>query len=85
MTSRASFDETARYWAQIYAGAPVKDGAGADGATGGGGKAPSRTGTPRDEIAIAGLEKAHVDQFEALGFERGKVVSLITLSEGRVS
>lgn len=30
----------------------------------------------KDEVAIAGLEKAHVDQFEALGFERSKVVSL---------
>ena len=28
----------------------------------------------RDEIAMAGLEKAHVEQFESLGFERGKVV-----------
>ena len=27
-----------------------------------------------DEIAMAGLEKAHVDQFENLGFPRGKVV-----------
>ena len=70
MTSRASFDETARYWAQIYAGAPGK---------GNNGKAPEgvaavRAETPRDEVQMAGLEKAHVDQFEALGFERGKVV-----------
>lgn len=28
----------------------------------------------RDEIAMAGLEKAHVEQFESLGFERTKVV-----------
>ena len=27
-----------------------------------------------DEVAIAGLEKAHVDQFESLGFPRTKVV-----------
>ena len=67
-TSRASFEETARYWAQIYAGAPPKEGS----------KAPVKpTGTPRDEIAIAGLERAHVDQFESLGFERSKVVSLL--------
>ena len=68
MTSRASFDETARYWAQIYASAPPKPGTKV--------AEPSRTGTPRDEVAMAGLEKAHVDQFEALGFERGKVVCL---------
>ena len=29
----------------------------------------------RDEVAMAGLEKAHVDKFEALGFDRPKVVS----------
>ncbi|EJC98382.1 uncharacterized protein FOMMEDRAFT_23645 [Fomitiporia mediterranea MF3/22] len=67
MTSRSSFEATARYWAQTYAGAPAKDGV----------KQPSRTGTPRDEVAIAGLEKAHVDQFEALGFERGKVIDVL--------
>lgn len=52
-TSRASFNDTARYWTQTYAGGQ-----------------PSA----KDEVAIAGLEKAHVDQFEALGFERTKVV-----------
>ena len=66
-TSRSSFEETARYWAQIYANAPIKPGSKA--------ADPSRTGTPKDEVAIAGLEKAHVDQFEGLGFERSKVVS----------
>ena len=64
MTSRSSFNETARYWAQAYAGAP------------GGAKAgKGTTGGARDEIAMAGLEKAHVEQFEGLGFERSKVVS----------
>lgn len=59
MTSRSSFEQTARYWAQAYAGAPreVKD------------------TTVDDEVAIAGLDKAHVDQYESLGFPRGKVVS----------
>lgn len=64
MTSRASFDETARYWAQTYAGAPVKPGA------------KAAEPAPRDEVAMAGLERAHVDQFEALGFERSKVVRI---------
>lgn len=61
MTSKSSFNETARYWTEIYAGGPA-----------------SKTATAaaaKDEVAIAGLEKAHVDQFEALGFERSKVVS----------
>ncbi|TFK22922.1 hypothetical protein FA15DRAFT_705929 [Coprinopsis marcescibilis] len=63
MTSRGSFEQTARYWAQIYAGAP-----------GGDGKAVKQVD---DEVAIAGLEKAHVDQFESLGFPRGKVIDVL--------
>ena len=62
-TSKGSFDDTARYWTQIYAGGP-----------GARGKNPGKIQSVRDEVAMAGLEKAHVDQFEALGFERGKVV-----------
>ena len=58
MTSKSSFEETARYWAVTYAGAPGK----------GRGRAVD------DQVAMAGLEKAHVDKFEALGFERSKVV-----------
>lgn len=62
-TSKGSFDETARYWTQIYAGGP-----------GASGKSPEKVQSARDEVAMAGLENAHVDRFEALGFERGKVV-----------
>ena len=65
MTSRSSFEETARYWAQTYAGAPSKGEA----------RKPGAGSGVRDEIAMAGLEKAHVEQFENLGFERSKVVS----------
>ena len=61
MTSRESFEETARYWTHIYAGGPGKETLkGVKGA--------------RDEVAIAGLDKVHVDKFEALGFDRSKVV-----------
>ncbi len=66
MTSRSSFNDTARYWTEIYAGGPASKTA-----------ASASAAEPKDEVAIAGLEKAHVDQFEALGFERSKVVSLI--------
>ena len=62
MTSKASFEDTARYWTEIYAGGPGQ---------GGKGKASG----PKDEVAIAGLNQAHVQQFESLGFERSKVVS----------
>jgi len=66
-TSKGSFDETARYWTQIYAG-----GAGQRGKS-----AAGKALASQDEVAIAGLEKAHVDQFEALGFERGKVIDAL--------
>ena len=62
-TSKGSFDETARYWTQIYAGGPEPKG-----------KTSEKAQLARDEIAMAGLERAHVDQFEAIGFERSKVV-----------
>jgi len=74
MTSRSSFNDTARYWAEIYAGAPPKPGSKTPGTTGGvaAGKA-----APRDEVAMAGLEKVHVDQFEGLGFDRSKVIDVL--------
>ncbi|EGN97817.1 hypothetical protein SERLA73DRAFT_182565 [Serpula lacrymans var. lacrymans S7.3] len=65
-TSKRSFEETARYWTQIYAGGP--------GGIAKSGKSPEAV---RDDVAIAGLEKAHVDQFEAIGFERGKVIDVL--------
>ena len=60
-TSKSSFEETAAYWTQIYAGGPGRS-SGQSKADGG------------DEVAIAGLDPAHVNQFEALGFPRSKVV-----------
>ncbi|EMD39899.1 hypothetical protein CERSUDRAFT_112150 [Gelatoporia subvermispora B] len=66
MTSKESFEETARYWTQIYAGGPGKDG-----------KGVVQKGGAKDEIAMAGLNKAHVDQFEALGFDRSKVIDVL--------
>jgi len=66
-TSRASFEETARYWAHIYAGAPMK----------GGLLSEKASGDSRDEVTMAGLDKAHVDKFEALGFDRSKVIDVL--------
>ncbi|CAL1713759.1 unnamed protein product [Somion occarium] len=66
MTSRSSFEETARYWTMIYAGGPGKEGL----------KSGAKSGS-KDEVAMAGLEKAHVDQFEALGFDRSKVIDVL--------
>jgi ubiquitin-conjugating enzyme (huntingtin interacting protein 2) len=67
MTSRSSFEDTARYWTHVYAGGSAAP-SGQSSATGKMGHGM------RDEVAIAGLDRAHVDQFEAIGFERNKVV-----------
>lgn len=68
MTSRSSFEDTARYWTHVYAGGPAPP-------SGPAGVAIGKTGADvRDEVAIAGLDRAHVDQFENIGFERNKVV-----------
>jgi len=78
MSSRESFDETARYWAEIYAGAPKKEKAAvgtanSGGPTGASGPAASK----RDEIAIAGLQPQHVEQFVVLGFPQAKVIEVL--------
>ncbi len=53
MTSRSSFEDTARYWTHVYAGGPVSPS--------GQGAATGKIGAGvRDEVAIAGLDKAHV-------------------------
>ncbi|KAI0775591.1 ubiquitin-conjugating enzyme/RWD-like protein [Trametes elegans] len=69
MTSKSSFEDTARYWTMVYAGGP-----------GSGGKGSAHKGVKgaeRDDIAMAGLDRAHVAQFEALGFERAKVIDVL--------
>ncbi|KAJ7660429.1 ubiquitin-conjugating enzyme/RWD-like protein [Mycena rosella] len=38
---------------------------------------PAGAADTRDEVAIAGLEAAHVDQFEQLGFPRAKVIDVL--------
>jgi len=77
MTSRTSFEDTARYWTHVYAGGPVptsgKPGAAIPGKSG----AAAIAAAARDEVAIAGLDRAHVDQFEAFGFERNKVIDVL--------
>ncbi|KAI0727145.1 ubiquitin-conjugating enzyme/RWD-like protein, partial [Fomitopsis betulina] len=64
MTSKASFEDTARYWTEIYAGGSSKGGKG-------------KANVAKDEVAIAGLNSAHVQQFESLGFERSKVIDVL--------
>ncbi|KZO96768.1 hypothetical protein CALVIDRAFT_545332 [Calocera viscosa TUFC12733] len=69
LTSRASFEQTARHWAQAYAGAPATQG---DAQPAKGVKAGKA-----DPVALAGLEEKHVKQFEDLGFERGKIIDVL--------
>jgi ubiquitin-conjugating enzyme (huntingtin interacting protein 2) len=78
MTSRESFNETARYWAEIYAGAPPSEkGSASAAAISGKGKVKAVATSEVDEIAAAGLNKQHVEQFEALGFDRRKVIDVL--------
>ncbi len=77
-TSRTSFEDTARYWTHVYAGGSVPSSAGSGGTGAGAGKTGAGV---RDEVAIAGLDRAHVDQFEAFGFERNKVVRAFFLRD----
>ncbi|PVF92162.1 hypothetical protein CPB86DRAFT_791436, partial [Serendipita vermifera] len=81
LTDREGFEDTARYWAEIYAGAPpkekkpegedAKDKAATTDAKKG--KATAKRKAEVDEVAAAGLNAAHVSQFENLGFDRKKV------------
>ena len=93
MSDRSGFEETARYWAEIYAGAPatklsistgVGAGTSADGAAATGvdadekkAKVGKKKAPVVDEVAAAGLNAAHVQQFGAQDFERKKVVRTI--------
>ncbi|KAG6819772.1 hypothetical protein H0H93_008779 [Arthromyces matolae] len=61
MTSKSSFDNTATYWTHLYAGGPDPR--------------AGRSGT--HEIALAGLEPAHVEQFTALGFDQRRVIDVL--------
>ncbi|KAL7409603.1 ubiquitin-conjugating enzyme/RWD-like protein [Mrakia frigida] len=73
LTSRESFNSTARYWAQAYAGAPTAAG-GVGGATGlVGGKKEKGD----DAIALAGLDKAEVMKFENMGFDRMQIIDTL--------
>lgn len=62
LTSRESFNSTARYWSQAYAGAPTAAG-GVGGATGLGVPGAKKE-KGDDAIALAGLDKSEVAKFE---------------------
>jgi len=66
MTSKSGFNDTARYWTQIYAGAPGERK-----------ETSSFTAGNQDAVAMAGLDNAHVDKFQSLGFDRSKVIDVL--------
>ncbi|KAL0960540.1 hypothetical protein HGRIS_005578 [Hohenbuehelia grisea] len=66
-TSKSSFEETAVYWTQIYAGGPGAKKS----------KESASASVARDEVAMAGLDHAHVRRFVGLGFEQGKVIDVL--------
>lgn len=80
-TSRDSFNKTAKYWAQAYAGAPL-DGSSAA-------PAPPTSVDDDDEIVVtgqrsravelAGLEQSSVNKFKAMGFAEDQIVCSILL------
>jgi hypothetical protein len=75
-TSRDSFNKTARYWAQAYAGAPLDGSAAAP--------APPASVDDDEEIVVtgqrsravelAGLEQSSVNKFKAMGFAEDQIV-----------
>lgn len=64
MTSKSSFEDTARYWTMVYAGGP-------------GDKSMGGRRSANDPVAMAGLDKAHVDRFQAMGFDQAKVIDVL--------
>lgn len=76
MSSRESFNDTARYWAEIYAGAPKKQKPSPTTGTASASVPAASAAPKRDEIAMAGLNPQNVEQFTMLGFPQAKVVRL---------
>lgn len=60
-----SFEETARYWTWLYARGSECIGAN------------NPIGSGVDDAALAGLERIHIDRFEAFGFQRSKVIDIL--------
>lgn len=62
MVDKRSFEETARYWTRIYARGPGSVRA---------------DNSEVDDVALAGIERIHVDRFEAFGFQRSAVIEVL--------
>jgi ubiquitin-conjugating enzyme (huntingtin interacting protein 2) len=64
LSDRASFNATAKHWAQAYAQAPAN-------------KQKAQAGKKVTDAEMAGLSEASVTQFADMGFPRDKVVSIV--------
>jgi hypothetical protein len=75
-TSRDSFNKTARYWAQAYAGAPLDTPAAASSAVNvvDDDEEIVVTGQRSRAVELAGLEQAAVNKFKAMGFPEDQIV-----------
>lgn len=76
-TDRASFNNTARHWAQAYAGAPTSGGAAVSLPGGAGATTAAGAGRPAGgpgKAALAGLDEADVSKFVQMGFTEDQVV-----------
>lgn len=62
MVDKRSFEETARYWTQIYARSP---------------EPVAANDSEVDDAALAGIERIHIGRFEALGFQRSAVIDVL--------
>ena len=88
LSDRKGFDETARYWTQMYA-SPNGE------ASGSGAKPPPpRSGTAAptpapapapaaDRARLSGIDPQHADQFAAMGFDRERVIDVLCAKPAR--
>ncbi|GHJ85988.1 hypothetical protein NliqN6_2390 [Naganishia liquefaciens] len=78
-TSRDSFNKTARYWAQAYAGAPP-DGpptSDAAGTTVADDEEIVVTGQRSRAVELAGLEQSAVNKFKTMGFAEDQIIDVL--------
>ncbi|KAK0548228.1 Ubiquitin-conjugating enzyme E2 1 [Tilletia horrida] len=86
LSDQAAFQRTAKYWTEIYANGsesarpPPKGGKQAEAngnAAPGSENGAAQAESAPDPIALAGLKKEHVEQFESMGFSQDQVIAVL--------